>query len=240
MNNKTTLVLALALLAAACGDSVPPPSAGTCLASWCNDDGDGGTGGAGGAGGQGGTGGQAGAGGEAGGCLDDVDCEADEVCVPSEYDGFEIPGEVTEIPGLCVTLPLRMELSIITFTPMRFTDEGGQRNPQTDGFVTDEGVFDVTSSYATFRRSEGPTAWESWALPYRSPPLILYYYWQAEFSLWVDNIECKLVFGPEGQVMAGAVVREAGKLLCSNNNWLPPQYPDAPGLLVEYKVRRLF
>ena len=61
-----------------------------------------------------------------------------------------------------------------------------------------------------------------WDLPYRSPPLLFYFYWQAELSLWVDNIKCKLVFGPEGEVIAGAVVREPGKLLCSDNNWLPP------------------
>jgi len=133
-----------------------------------------------------------------------------------------------------------MELSIITFTPMRFTGEGSQRDPETDAFDPEEGVFNVTSSYATFRRTEEPTAWGPWVLPYRSPPLRFYFYWQAEFSLWVDDIECSLVFGPEGEVIAGAVVREPGKLLCSNNNWLPPQYPDAPGLLVEYQVRPVF
>jgi hypothetical protein len=239
MDNKTTLVLALALVAAACGDSVPTPPPGVCTGFGCNDDGSAGAGG--------GAGGQGGAGGELGACLDDVDCEVDDVCIPSEYDGENIPGEVTDTPGegttppgVCVTLPPRMELSIITFTPMRFTDDGGQRDPKMDDFLTEEGIFDVTSRYATFRRTEEPTAWGPWDLPYRSPPLGFYFYWQAEFSLWVDNIECNLVFGPEGEVIAGAVVREPGKLLCSNNNWLPPQYPDAPGLLVEYKVRRVF
>jgi hypothetical protein len=172
--------------------------------------------------------------------LDDVDCEVGDVCIPSEYDDVNIPGEVTDTPGVCAGLPTRMELSIITFTPMRFTDLSGQRDPEKDDFVTEEGVFDVTNDYATFRRTEEPTAWGPWDLPYRSPPLVFPFHWQAELSLWVDNIECNLVFGPEGKVIAGAVVREPDKLLCSNNNWLPPQYPDAPGLLVEYKVRTAF
>jgi len=230
MDNKTTLLLVLTLVATACGDSVPPPAPGVCPGVWCNDDGYGGAGG----------GGQGGAGGEPGGCLDDVDCEAGDVCIPSEYDGVNIPGEVTDTPGVCAALPTRMELSIITFTPMRFTDQSDQRDPEKDDFVTEEGVFDVTSAYVTFRRTEEPTAWGPWELPYRSPPLVFYFYWQAELSLWVDNIECNLVFGPEGEVIAGAVVREPGKLLCSNNNWVPPQYPDAPGLLVEYKVPTAF
>jgi len=246
MDNKTTLVLVLALLATACGDSVPPPSRGTCSGFQCSNDGHAGAGGNGGAGGQGGDGGQGGvggrggAGGEAGGCLDDVDCEVDEVCIPGEYDGVNIPGDVTDTPGVCATLPPQMELSVVTFTPMRFEDEGGQRDPDKDAFVVEQGVFDVTSSYATFGFAEGPTPWGPWELPYRSPPLGFYFYWQAELSLRVDGIECNLVFGPDGQVVAGGVVLEAGKLLCSNNNWLPPQYPDAPGLSVEYVTRPVF
>jgi hypothetical protein len=240
MDNKTTLVLVLALVATACGDSVPPSPPGACTGFGCSNDGNAGAGGDGGAGGQGGLGGQGGAGGEAGACLDDVDCEVGKVCIPSEYDGVDIPGEVTDTPGVCATLPSQMELSIVTFTPMRFEDEGSQRDPGTDAFVEEQGVFDVTSSYATFRFAEGPAPWGPWELPYRSPALGFYFYWQAEFSLRVDGIECNLVFGPDGKVVAGGVVREAGQLLCSNNNWLPPQYPDAPGLLVEYVTRPVF
>ncbi|MGB5811121.1 MAG: hypothetical protein WBG86_11360, partial [Polyangiales bacterium] len=184
-------------------------------------------------------GGLGGAGGEPGGCLDDPDCEPGEVCVTEAYDGVNLPGELGDLadtPGVCVVLPPQMQLSVITFTPMSFEDVEGVRDPRIDAYETLEGEFSITSNYVTFRFTDGPTLWGPWELPYRSPPLRYYYTWQGEFTLRVDGIECNLVFGAGGAVLDGGIVRAPGEVLCSNSNWLPPQLPDALGLLVEYEV----
>ena len=198
-------------------------------------------------GGEGGAGGEAGVGGAvaSGECWTDSDCGVTEVCIPSDFAG--IPGEVVDIAGECTALPPRQELSVITFVPMRFTDDEGVRDPSTDDFVEEEpGAFEITNSSTSFRTTYGPIAWGAWELPYRSPPLVVPFHWQAEFHLRVVgipgeptadyDIECNLVFGPGGEVLAGGTVREPGQLLCSEYNWAPPEGPKAPGLLVESEV----
>ena len=240
MNNTSMLFLVLSLVAAGCGDAGAPTVPGRLPGSA-------GCGGHGGAGGEGGAGGQAGAGGEggAGGCWVDDDCGAvEEVCIPTEFDG--IPGEVTDVPGACVALPPEQELQVITFTPIRFTDEEGVRDPETDAYDEEEGIFEITNSSASFRTMYGPIAWGAWNLPYRSPTSVVPFHWQAEFSLRVVgipgeptetyDIKCYLVFGPDGQLLEGGVVREPGKLLCSEYNWSPPESPNAAGLVIEYEV----
>ena len=72
------------------------------------------------------------------------------------------------------------------------------------------------------------------------------FHWQAEVALRVlansgasmpnEDIECRLVVDPAGDVVDGGMLRESGELLCSRTNWQAPQSEDEPGLLVELEV----
>ena len=193
----------------------------------------GGVGGVGAAGGSGGAGGIALLPGE---CWTLVDCDAENVCVPPDFDG--IHGEITDVPGLCAPVPFIRSMGIIGLSPVRFTDDGFALEPAA--------VYDVTIAGTTFlwQTRSLSKEWDMVALPDETPFESTAF--SSAFSFAFDvavvavdvadpdstfDVQCGLVFTGEGELTGGSL-RGPGNALCSTTN---QQYAGDPGLLVEFE-----
>jgi hypothetical protein len=239
MKNKSPLLLALALVAAACGDTgaphystnpestpvpgddSPPPASGDPESlpgpeGWRTVD----------------LHSDSAIKLNSGDCWDPHDCETGESCMHSEFFLTR-----TGTPGVCMLRPASEMMGLLTISPVRFTDGGG--SPATDDFVVEPGVFDGTLMVD----QDGHTA--AFDAPGVSLPFGLgagfEFSWQVGIHIRVVDpndpgydIECNVAFLRSGDVVGG-VIREPGKVLCSTNDWQPPQNPGAPGLSLEYE-----
>ncbi|MGB5351923.1 MAG: hypothetical protein WBN10_20100 [Polyangiales bacterium] len=236
MKSKSSLLLALALVAVACGDDgapyygsselmpvpgddSPPPASGdpeSLPAGWHGVD----------------LHSNSAIKLNAGDCWKPGDCETGESCMHSEFFLTR-----SDTPGACMPRPAGRFVGLIAVSPVRFTDGGG--SPATDDFVVESGVFDGTLMVDQDGNTQAFDA-IGISLPFNVGGGFEFS-WQLGVHIRVVDpndpgydIECNLAFLRSGDVVGG-VVRESGKLLCSTNNWQSPQNPGAPGLLIEYE-----
>ena len=168
-------------------------------------------------------------------CWDEQDCEADEACMHTEF--FRARAGA---PGVCMLRPSTDDVVwLLSVSPVRFTDGGGSSDPVTSEFVVEPGTFDVTF----MADQDGSTmVFDAPGLPLPFESAVGFgFLWQLGIYIRVVHpndadydIECNVALLRSGDVV-GAVLREPGKLLCSTHNWQSPQDPGAPGLLIEYE-----
>jgi hypothetical protein len=237
MNRMSHLLVALALAAAACGDSGPPfhhdgsPGEGDDGARPAPDDPESL---------QGPEGwrtvdlyGESTLKLAPGDCWTAQDCETGQACMHGEF--FRTRSDTL---GACMLRPPSAFGGLLAVSAVRFTDGGS--SPATDDFVVEPGAFDVTF----MADQDGWTqALDLPGLPLPIEPALGFeFYWQLGMYIRVVDpndpgfdIECNVAFLRSGDVVGG-VVRGPGKVLCSTNNWQPPQDPSAPGLLIQYEL----
>jgi|GEM_PF-4322059 len=167
-------------------------------------------------------------------CRNEQDCDTGESC---QHDAFFRDRSITL--GVCLPRPSIEYMGLLSVSPVRFTDEGGTRDPASDDFVVEPGVFDITfmvdqDGWTTSLDLPG------FALPIE-PQVGFGFVWQLGMHIGVvdpndpdHDIECNVGFFRSGDV-TGGVIRAPGKVLCSTHNWQSPQAPSAPGLLIEYE-----
>ncbi|MBW2191831.1 MAG: hypothetical protein JRG93_20020 [Deltaproteobacteria bacterium] len=195
-------------------------------------------------GGEGGDGGGANTKLEPGQCWTGRDCELGEACKPSEYTESAAKNiDITEsgTPGSCEAPPPEQMLMLRGISAVRFTQGGSSLDPANDDFVVEQGVFDIDFAV----EAQGVTQAlkiEAVELPFDPGSVGFGFYWTLDMHLRVVDpldpdydVECNLRFLRSGDV-EGGVARGSGKVVCSTNNWQPPQDPGDPGLLVEYEL----
>lgn len=182
---------------------------------------------------------------EPGQCWTEHDCETGEACKPSELiDSATKNIDITEsgTPGMCETPPPQQMLMLRGVSPVRFTTGGGSLDPANDDFVVEQGAFDIDFAVEVQGVTQA-VALEDFELPAGPSSLPGFgFHWMVDMHLRVVDphdpdydVECNLRFLRSGDV-EGGVAREPGKVVCSTNNWQPPQDPGDPGLLIEYEM----